>query len=85
MSWIGWCIIFAAIYAGYLLLRATIDGINWMLDTFVREPREREKLQELARQRRKNAAAASAPTQADAANSIPVIPMIPKERGPEDQ
>lgn len=84
MSWIGWCIVFAAIYAGYLLLRATIDGINWMLDAFVREPREREKLRKLARERRKKAAAASAPPQADPADSIPMIPMISKDRGPEE-
>lgn len=62
MSWIGWCIIFAAIYAGYVLLRAAIDAVNWLLDAFVREPREQERLRKLARQRRKNAAARGSPS-----------------------
>ncbi len=60
MSWIGWCIILAAIYAGYILLRSLVDLVNWLVDVFLREPRERENLRKLARQHRKHATAGSA-------------------------
>ena len=61
MSWIGWCIIFAALYGGYILVRAAVDLVNWLLDVFIREPREQERLRKLARERRRNALAGSNP------------------------
>jgi len=79
MSWVGWCILCAAVYVGYLLLRAAIDGVNWLLNTLVREPREREQLRKLARERRKAAATTSAPPPPDPER---LIPMVPKDQEP---
>lgn len=75
MSWIGWCLILLALYVGYLLLRAGVDLVRWLLDTFIREPKERERLRQLARQRRKNAAAAASRSP-QAGTASPVIPII---------
>jgi hypothetical protein len=43
-SWFGMLVIVAGLWLGAVVARGVIDGVNWLIDVLVREPREREKL-----------------------------------------
>lgn len=52
MPWLDLLILLGAIYLVIVLGRGLIDFINWLLDVFIREPRERQRLARRARKKR---------------------------------
>lgn len=43
-SWFGMLVIIAGLWLVAAVARGVIDGVNWLIDALVREPRERERL-----------------------------------------
>jgi len=52
MPWLDLLILIGAIYLVIVLGRGLIDFVNWLLDVFIREPRERQRLARRARKKR---------------------------------
>lgn len=52
MPWLDLCILIAAVYLAILVGRGLIDFGNWLIEIFIRGPRERARLERKARKRR---------------------------------